>query len=301
MAAVQEDIDIDELKAQNILLKRRINTMVSEIEELLQTKTVLEVTDYSFKAIVQRMPVNMYQKDLDGRYIFIHDGYDPRNRILQESHVGKTDFELVPEELARKYDRDDQYVLSTGDSLEVVENYLRADGSVGYLHIVKSPLHDENGTLLGTQGIFRDITQQHLLEKELTQQRDYYSSIVEVHCDIHYADDYVFKQDEFMLQYFAHLGRWTGLNTPEEIAKAGGWEKLVHPDDVAILVERHRSLDNNEHVLTMFSLRSQAGTYITMRDTARRIRKMGGGFTVLGGVQNLDREDLVFLHRKQPG
>ena len=54
--------------------------------------------------------------------------------------LGKTDRDLYPPELAAKYCRDDQRVITTGDVFDITETYQKADGQRGYVHVVKTPV-----------------------------------------------------------------------------------------------------------------------------------------------------------------
>ncbi|MFO0484455.1 MAG: PAS domain-containing protein, partial [Sphingobacteriia bacterium] len=245
-------------------------------------------------AVLARMPVNIYHKDLTGRYIFIHEGNGTDSSVLSDSFLGKTDFDLVPVELAQKYDRDDQYVLSTEQVLELTETYLRSDGNTGYLYITKSPLYDAGGKLIGTQGIFRDITQQHQGERDLLKQHAHYEYITRMHCDVDYRDDVMGGLDEYMPLFLLRLAHWTGQPDPQSLSRQG-WHAYIHPDDLDLIAERYLLLTQNRSVLTCFRLRLGTGGWLHLRDTARRRRKAGGGYCIVGGLQNQDNEDLAIL------
>jgi len=81
--------------------------------------------------------------------------------------VGKTDFDFFPPELAEKYQRDDRRVIETGALYETVEEHQPRGQSKIYVQVVKTPLRGADGTIIGLQGIFWDITQQRLSEEKI--------------------------------------------------------------------------------------------------------------------------------------
>ena len=84
-----------------------------------------------------------------------------------EQIVGKTDFEFFPRELAEKYQRDDQRVIRTGRTYETVEENQPPGRDKIYVQVVKTPLYGADGTIIGLQGIFWDITQQRLADEKI--------------------------------------------------------------------------------------------------------------------------------------
>ena len=84
-----------------------------------------------------------------------------------EEIVGKTDFDFFPRELAEKYQRDDRRVMQTGKPYETVEEHQPPGREKIYVQVVKTPLYGADGTIIGLQGIFWDITQQRLAEEKI--------------------------------------------------------------------------------------------------------------------------------------
>jgi len=72
--------------------------------------------------------------------------------------VGKTGFDLCPEELARRYEADDRQVMQTGRELiNRVELNQNSDGSVDWLVTSKLPLYGKHGKVVGIAGVARDM------------------------------------------------------------------------------------------------------------------------------------------------
>src|SRR5262249_35885813 len=77
-----------------------------------------------------------------------------------------------PRELAEKYRRDDCQVVETGEILEDVEEHLKPDGRKLYVQVLKAPVYAKRGQVVGTEGIFWDVTERKRIEAELHQAKE---------------------------------------------------------------------------------------------------------------------------------
>jgi PAS domain S-box-containing protein len=94
-----------------------------------------------------------------------------RSNVKPEDMIGKTDFDFLPDEEARKVYDDDQEVMKTGKFIiNKIERLTSADGSEKWVSVTKFPRFDDEGNIIGTMGISRDVTEIKKLEA-LQQQR----------------------------------------------------------------------------------------------------------------------------------
>ena len=84
--------------------------------------------------------------------------------------MGRTDFDLFPEALADKFRQDDRTVVETGQLFETVEEN-RRDGETRYMEVMKSPVRDAAGKIVGVQVVFWDVTDRKKAEAALEQER----------------------------------------------------------------------------------------------------------------------------------
>lgn len=76
-------------------------------------------------------------------------------------------FDLYPEKLADKFRNQDREVLESGKILELQEKYRVQDTSEMFIQIMKKPIEDEKGKIVGILGFFEDITEKMLLQQEI--------------------------------------------------------------------------------------------------------------------------------------
>jgi sigma-B regulation protein RsbU (phosphoserine phosphatase) len=150
--------------------KGRLLYYEGTVEDTTQQRLAEEKLRHSealYHSLVETLPQNIFRKDLQYRFTF---GNQQFCRVLGRSLdeiVGKTDFDFFPKELAEKYQRDDRQVLETGQAYETVEENQPPGGSKIYVQVVKTPLRTADGTIIGLQAIFWDITQQRLAEERI--------------------------------------------------------------------------------------------------------------------------------------
>lgn len=120
-------------------------------------------------AIMDTMPDHVYLKDAEGRYML--DNRAHRHYLgvhAGESILGKTVFDLFPQNIAEGYAADDRYVLTTGAPIRNREEPARpAAPNVDWLATTKMPLRDGTGRIIGLVGVSTDITQRKLDEEKL--------------------------------------------------------------------------------------------------------------------------------------
>ena len=112
------------------------------------------------KALLDNIPDAVYFKDTKSRFTKV-------NRAMADSYghsepdriIGKSDFDLFTKEHAQPAYDDEQKIISTGDPLiGKIEKETLANGDVKWVTTTKLPLRDKHGTIIGTMGISRSIT-----------------------------------------------------------------------------------------------------------------------------------------------
>ena len=132
-----------------------------------RAEKVLQDSQALYSSLVENLPVSVFRKDLEGRIVFGNRRYCETLGHPLEELLGKTDFELFPPELAKKYRKDDATVLATGEGWEDVEEHRKPNGEMTYVHVLKTPVRDAQGSVTGIQGVFWDVTARKQAEAAL--------------------------------------------------------------------------------------------------------------------------------------
>jgi two-component system, sensor histidine kinase and response regulator len=171
-----EQIEILSVLAQQVMaqleLRRQMAALDKAREQYKLTEDRLRTSEAFYQTLVDTLPQNILRKDVQGRFTFAnkkfcHSVGKPLSEIL-----GKTDFDFFPRELALKYQRDDARVMSSLENLDTVEAHVTPTGEKLFVHVIKTPLYDSLGRVVGIQGIFWDVTQRKKIEEQLAYERD---------------------------------------------------------------------------------------------------------------------------------
>jgi sigma-B regulation protein RsbU (phosphoserine phosphatase) len=140
---------------------------VEDITDRRRHEEELRNSETLYHSLVETLPQNIFRKNLSEQFTFANQRFCQTLGRDLEDIVGKTDFDFFPAELAAKYQRDDQLILETGKTFEAVEENQPPGGDKLYVNVVKTPLYDAHGRIIGLQGIFWDITEKRRAEEAL--------------------------------------------------------------------------------------------------------------------------------------
>lgn len=131
---------------------------VTEITERKEAEMRLKESEALYHSLVEVIPQNIFRKDLAERFTFANQRFCSSLGRPLDQILGKTDFDFYTPELAQKYQADDRRVMETGESFATVEANQTPGGAVHHVEVVKSPLRDSEGKIIGLQCMFWDIT-----------------------------------------------------------------------------------------------------------------------------------------------
>ncbi len=159
--------------------KSHLITIASDLTERKQAEEALRESESLYHSLVESLPQNVFRKDMAGRFTFANRQFcKTQERALSEI-IDKTDFDIHPPELAKKYLADDRYIIKTGEVFETVEAYQPLGKEELYVQVVKIPVYDAAGQAAGIQGIFWDITERKQVEKKLKEAELRYRTVAD--------------------------------------------------------------------------------------------------------------------------
>ena len=124
-----------------------------------------------FLSLVHSIPACFVRKDRDGKIVFANDRFAELMNTRAEDMIGKTVADFYPSEFAAEARAEDEDVMRTGQVIEDVFDD-KVQGETRYFASRKGPVRSDNGTVIGIQTIFWDITDQRVAEQALHAERE---------------------------------------------------------------------------------------------------------------------------------
>src|SRR4051812_38289670 len=149
---------------------RLLEDLETELAERRRVEGALRASEGFHHSLVESLPQSILRKDVAGRFTFANQKFCRSLNMSLDQVVGRTDFDFFPVALAEKYRHDDRRVLETDRAFETIEEHVTPHGDKPYVHVIKTPPHDAQGTVIGVQGIFWDVTERKRAEEQLVQQ-----------------------------------------------------------------------------------------------------------------------------------
>jgi diguanylate cyclase (GGDEF)-like protein/PAS domain S-box-containing protein len=230
-------------------------SVLQDITARKHMEQALQNSEEQYRSLVDVMPQCLYRTDREGRLIYANRAFLNSLGCQLEDCLGKTVHDVYPPDLATKYDQDNRHVLATGEILDLVEQHqLPATQEQIYVHVIKSPVRDGSGQIVGTQGIFWDVTTRHETELALQQANQemaaIFATLPDLFCRIA-ADGTILDIHSRNVMEFA---------TPlPDLLQQNLQEVLPNPLGDRLLDTVHEALEQNSVISTEYSLDTPSG------------------------------------------
>jgi PAS domain S-box/PAS domain S-box/PAS domain S-box len=193
-----------------------ILSIIKDITSHKRAEEALAKEQFLINALMNNLSDYVYFKDRDSRFIRINKSHalsfgldDP---ALAE---GKTDFDFFTREHAQQAFEDEQTIIRTGQLLNIEEKETHPNRPDTWVSTIKLPLTDNNGNIIGTFGISRDVTKRKQAEDELAQEQYLMRTLMD-----NLPDHIYFKDHEsHFLRINKALAQFLGLNDPVQAIK----------------------------------------------------------------------------------
>ncbi len=130
------------------------------------------------QAILDNIPDIAWLKDDRSRFLAVNEPFGRACGVAPADLVGKTDLDIWPRELAERYLADDAEVMRSRTRKVVEEPLADKAGKTTWIETIKTPIIDEQGHVIGTTGIARDISERKRTERHLRDSRLLYEKIL---------------------------------------------------------------------------------------------------------------------------
>ena len=140
--------------------------VIRDISDRKQAEIKLAHEHKLLQTLMDSISDSIYFKDEENRFIMVNKAKAAHSNVKPEEMIGKTDFDFLPDEEARKAFEDDEEVLRTGKFIiEKIEKLTGIDGTERWVSVTKIPRFDTDSNIVGTMGISRDVTKWKKLEE----------------------------------------------------------------------------------------------------------------------------------------
>jgi two-component system, cell cycle sensor histidine kinase and response regulator CckA len=145
------------------------NRMVTELDNQKQT---VEASEALYRTLLDAIPGPVFYKDAQGVYLGCNKAFEMYIGRSRDEIVGRTAFDLFPEELAKTYHEAD-YDLFRRPGVQCYEaRVLFAEGTLRDVMFYKATFTNIDGTLGGLVGTLLDITERNKAEDALRESEE---------------------------------------------------------------------------------------------------------------------------------
>lgn len=139
-------------------LEQRVLQLEREIADLTAARQRSDQDLAQLRAVIDHAPLAIYLKDASFQYLLVNREYERLSAVGRAQVVGRDDFALFADPVARLFRAQDQEVIAKRGPAEFKETVPLPDGVHTFI-TSKFPLWSEAGELRGVAGVCTEITE----------------------------------------------------------------------------------------------------------------------------------------------
>jgi len=157
----------------------QITGIIQDITEQKTTEDALKESQSIYYSFIEHLPNAVFRNDIEGHYILVNSQFCKLIGLEKVNLIGRTPIEVSNSEIANSVEKKyftkfaalseviQAKILQTGNSFDTEEEFIDVNGTRKTMHILRIPVQDSNGKIIGTQGMMFDITDRRESEKQL--------------------------------------------------------------------------------------------------------------------------------------
>jgi PAS domain S-box-containing protein len=159
-------LSVDKFISELIGYHEKIKQLMTSETHFKKLAGTLQENLDNYQTIVSHLPQKVFLKDKNSSYLFANENYSQSLGTAAQNIPGKTDHDFFPAEVAERRLNDDRRFMEAGHLEEKEERYI-GEGGVRVEQILRIPVKNESGDIVGIMGISRDITEKKAKEEAL--------------------------------------------------------------------------------------------------------------------------------------
>lgn len=267
-----------------------IRGVISDITEQKLADEKLRQSEARLRTAMESLPFDFFVVDSSGHYSM-------QNSVCREHWgdvIGRRPQDVAPDEETRSLWLCNNQRAFSGQTVEE-EVSLKVHGEERFYVNIITPIH-EHERIEGILGVNIDITRRKQAEQKLRQSEERYRAIAES-VFVHAWSVRVEPDGSFIPDWISE--GWTDFigYTTEELIVRGGWEPLIHPEDLPIAIQHSQVHLTGQPDVAEFRIVVKSGEVRWIREYGMPIwdDKQGRVIRIYGAVQDITQRKLAEL------
>jgi len=238
--------------------ERYVFSIIRDISESQRMDDTLRQSEEKYKRLVESLSDEyiFYAHDTSGMITYLSPsisrvlGYS-QDEAMRNFKEFLTDHEMNAEALRASLES-----LKGNIQSPFMNELFHRDGSTRIFNNTELPIYNENGEIIGVEGIAQDITERAAAEEELKRQQEIFKLLVETIEEVFWIHD--LKKDKLL--YISPKYREVyGRSTNSLYHNPGSFLKAVHPDDLDFVKKEYRKIEKGKGLDLEYRVRTQEG------------------------------------------
>ena len=242
-----------------------------DITEKKRTEEQLKQSEERFKLFMKYTPALAWLTDEDGKLVYANEPF-LNSLNLNEDTLGKSIFDIFPEEIAKPMHKNNLDVIQSNKNIETIEIVPDPTGEMHHYSVYKFPIPNlANKKVAG--GLAIDVTDKLTAEEKLKQNEERLRTIIDNEPECVKVVD---KNGILLDMNSAGLSMIEAENLEE--VKNQNVMGLIHPDDKYIYLDAHTQACNGKKGIARFrviglkkTMRWMEMHYVPLKDSENKI------------------------------